>query len=239
MSAEHRLTAGEAGIYGKHPGFGDFIAAGLPDAVFATLGDWAQAVLGEWREQAGEGWQAAFDGAPGIGFWIGGALTGAAAGGLPLRGVWAASRDRAGRRFPLLVVQAGGAAPVADPSQDFHLAAGHALADLFAASAFDPREAARRLRAELPAPADGPQPAWPGFCAQNPALGPAALLRELAGADHAHAMAGRSYWWFAAGAQGPSGVLACQGWPDMSEMAWLIAGGRDAVPAAEEGGEMT
>lgn len=229
MSAEHRLTAGDAGLYGKHPGFGDFIAAGLPDGVFAALGDWMQAVLGDWRAAAGEGWQAGFDAAPGLGFWIGGAL----AGGLPLRGVWAPSRDRAGRRFPLLVLQAGGPAPVQDPSQEFHAAAGRAMASLFEAKGFEPRDAALRLRTELPAPPDQPQPDWPTFWAMNPGLGPQALLGQLAGADHAHAAAGRSYWWFAAGEDGPAGMLACQGWPGPSEMGWLIAGGVQA-PAAED-----
>ena len=230
MSAEHRLTAGDAGLYGKHPGFGDFIAAGLPDGIVALLGDWMQRVLGDWRLAAGDGWQAAFDASPGLGFWIGGALTGE----LPLRGVWAPSHDRAGRRFPLLVVQAGGAAPVHDPVQDFHAAAGRAMESLFEAQQFDPREAAARLRRELPAPPDQPQPGWPTFWATNPALGPQALLAQLAVADHAHAAAGRSYWWFAAGGDGPSGVLACQGWPGPSEMGWLIAGGTAAGDAEGE-----
>lgn len=236
MSAEHRLSAADAGVYGKHPAFGDFIAAGLPDGVFARLGDWLQAVLGEWRAQAGADWQAEFDAAPVLAFWIGGALSG---GGLPLRGVWTASRDRAGRRFPLLVLQAGGAAPVADPAQDFHLAAAGAMAALLRAEAFDPRQMAQRLHGDLPAPADLAQPDWPTFWARNAALGASDLLAQLAQTDHAHAAAGRSYWWFAAGQQGPSGLLACQGWPNASEMGWLIAGGQMGAAASAEGGAGT
>lgn len=226
MSTEHRLTTGEAGLYGKHPGFGDFIAAGLPEAVFATLGDWLQAVLGDWRAAAGDGWQAAFDAAPHLGFWIGAGLI----GGAPLRGVWAPSRDRAGRRFPLLVLQSGGGSPVLEPGQDFHQAARQAIDALAEARHFDPRDAASRLRAELPAPPDQPAPDWPTFWAVNPQLPVEALLGQLREADHLHATSGRSYWWFANGEQGPSGLLSCQGWPGPSEMGWLIGGGGTFAP---------
>ena len=221
MSTEHRLTAGGAGLYGKHPGFVEFIAAGLPEAVFATLGDWLQAVLGDWRAGAGDGWQAAFDAAPRLCFWIGAAL----GGGAPLRGVWAPSQDRSGRRFPLMVLQAGGDSPVQDPGQEFHLAALRAVASLSEARSFDPRDTALRLRAELPAPPVASAPDWPTFWALNPQLSAQDLLAGLREADQQHAASGRSYWWFQHGEQGPSGLLSCQGWPGPSEMGWLIGGG--------------
>ncbi|CAM3061424.1 type VI secretion-associated protein, BMA_A0400 family [Paracoccus aminovorans] len=218
MPAEHRLSAGAAGLYGKHPGFGDFISAGLAEA-WPAFADWAQASLGLWRDAAGPDWQARFDAAPVVGFWIGPALIGA---GQALRGVMAPSRDRSGRRFPLALAQAGGTPPVLDTAQDFHRAAGQALAALLAADGFEPREAAQAL--DLPAPGT-PAPDWPGFWAGNPALPPQQLLGQLAVADHAHATAARSYWWFGEGEAGPSGVLCCQGWPTPAELGWLIAHG--------------
>ncbi|MDQ7774649.1 type VI secretion system-associated protein TagF [Paracoccus aminovorans] len=215
MPAEHRLTAGAAGLYGKHPGFGDFISAGLAEG-WPGFADWLQAGLGEWREAQGPDWQPRFDAAPVVRFWIGPALTGA---GQALRGVMAPSRDRSGRRFPLVLAQAGGAPPVLEPGQDFHDAAEAALAGLLAADSFDPRAAAAALALPAPGP---PVPDWPGFWAANPALSPERLLAQLAMADHAHATAGRSYWWFGAG-DGPSGAACCQGWPGVAELGWLIA----------------
>lgn len=83
------------------------------------------------------------------------------------------------------------------------------------------------LQAEFPgAASEGAT--WPTFWALNPKLDPASLLGNLQAADHAHASAARSYWWFAGGADRPSGVLACQGLPGLTEIAWLIAGGQNS-----------
>lgn len=215
MSAEHRLMPGRAGIYGKHPGFGDFIAAGLPD-IWPGFGDWLQSALGHWREGAGPDWQAQFDASPVLRFWIGPAVIGGAVG---LRGVMAPSRDRSGRRFPLVIAQTGGPAPVLEPAQGFYDAAAQALTGLVAEASFDPRAGL-----DLPPPGDA-TPGWPGFWAGNPALAPQDLLAQLAVADHAHATAARSYWWFGTG---PSGVVCAQGWPGPAEMDWLIRAG---IPA--------
>ncbi|WP_405402655.1 type VI secretion system-associated protein TagF [Paracoccus sp. Ld10] len=221
MPAEHRLMSGAAGLYGKHPGFGDFIAAGLPDRVIAALGDWMQAALGQWRDAAGDGWQEAFDATPRISFWIGPALCDRMA----LRGVWQASRDRSGRRYPLLVLQTGGHPPTADPADKFYAAAGDMLDNLLAAPGFDARDVAGRLATDLPQPPDASTPVWPTFWALNARHVARDLLKEMAAADHAHAAACRSYWWFSA-QEGGSGVLACQSWPGPDELAWLMAAGR-------------
>lgn len=230
MSAEHRLNV--AGIYGKHPGFGDFITAGLPDSCLNPLGDWVQTALGEWRAQVGESWQSRFDRSPHLNFWVGPALI----GGKALRGVWAPSRDKTGRRFPLIVGQsADGPAPVTDSSQEFYLAASAVLTTLVDSNGFDPRDVASRLQSELPTQASsGAQPGWPTFWALNPELGPETLLKNLCSADHAHAMTARSYWWFSGDPSGASGVVGCQGLPGLSELDWLLAGGRQAGAAPEE-----
>ncbi|RJE87912.1 type VI secretion system-associated protein TagF [Paracoccus onubensis] len=231
MSAEHRLNV--AGIYGKHPGFGDFIASGLPDSCLNPLGDWMQAALGEWRAQVGESWQNRFDLSPRLNFWIGPALL----GGEALRGIWTPSHDRTGRRFPLIVAQVTtGPAPVIDPSQEFHMAASAALTGLLDSDGFDPRDVANRLQSELPGQVSpGGQPGWPTFWALNPELGPETLLENLRSADHAHAVTARSYWWFADDSAPASGVLGCQGLPGLSELDWLLAGGGQAGTAP--GGE--
>lgn len=228
MSAEHRLNA--AGIYGKHPGFGDFITAGLPDDLLKPLGDWMQSALGEWRSWAGDAWQGMFDHSPRLGFWIGPALL----AGMPMRGVWVPSRDKAGRRFPLIVAQSGGVAPILEPAQSFYDAAAVALVGLQDSELFEPRTVVERLQAELPAAAPE-SPAWPTFWALNRQLDPASLLGSLQAADHGHASAARSYWWFAGNADRSSGVLACQGWPGLAELGWLIAGGQQTGGAG--GGE--
>ncbi len=216
MSAEHRLE-GAAGLYGKHPGFGDFISAGLGEG-WRGFADWAEAALGGWREGAGPDWQAQFDAAPPLCFWIGPALAGQA-----LRGAWIPSRDRTGRRFPLVVAQAGGAPPVLDSADAFYVAALEALTRLAALPGFEPREAVTTL--EL-LPAGDMPPTWPTFWAVNPQLAPLELLQRLAATDHAHAAAARSYWWFSGPDGTHAGVLACQGWPGPTELGWLIAGGQ-------------
>ncbi|SFA51924.1 type VI secretion system protein ImpM [Paracoccus halophilus] len=218
MSAEHRLD-GATGLYGKHPGFGDFISAGL-GAGWPGFADWAQTCLGAWRDAAGPDWQARFDAAPPLRFWIGPALTGMQ----PLRGAWMPSRDRTGRRFPLLITQAGGLPPVVDGAQDFYQAALNGLAGLLAAPGFEPRDELQQLA--LPAPPEGAAPPWPTFWAVNPELSARDLFAQLAATDHAHATASRSYWWFSGPGGGPSGLLACQGWPGPEELGWLISGGQ-------------
>lgn len=214
MSAEHRLT----GFYGKHPAFGDFVSAGLPGETTAPLADWMQAAFGQWREAAGPGWEAQFDEAAPVRFWIGAGLTGTA-----LRGVWLPSQDRSGRRFPLMILQSAGLAPVQDHDQGFYEQAIAHLADWRHQAQFDPAERLAEIQ-DLPAPQGGAA-ANPGFWAANPRLHAAGLWAEVAAADHAHAAQGRSYWWISAlKDQGPSALIAVQGWPDSGLLGWLLAG---------------
>ena len=86
------------GIYGKHPGFGDFISAGLPALAESHMVPWWTALLSDTRDWLGDAWEPVWDNAQPIRFWIGGAVW----GGPHLRGVARASRDKVGRRFPLL-----------------------------------------------------------------------------------------------------------------------------------------
>lgn len=230
MSAERRLTAG---LYGKHPGFGDFIGAGLPEPVIETVGQWTQGVLGEWRDWIGADWQAAFDASPRVAFWIGPALV----DGQPLRGVWMPSWDRSGRRFPLAILQKGGVAPVMAPADSFYAVADLALTNLATTDSFDPRAVADRLQQELPPGSNDVDGMWPTFWALNPDRSVDELLSELRDTDHERATATRSYWWFAQDGALPAGVLACQGWPAANELAWLFARGQMPAATTDNGDE--
>jgi len=131
------------GIYGKHPAFGDFVTAGLPQASQDLLESWLNRVLPQLRDLWGEQWQAAFDAAPVMMFWIGPGLT---AGDGALCGVMGPSRDKVARRFPLLEgVPGSGQRPPAldaDPSLDPGL----------------PASLARTVRPERPRPVWLPPP---------------------------------------------------------------------------------
>lgn len=231
MSAERRLIA--TAVFGKHPGFGDFLAAGeLPAESASRVMDWLAQALGAWRDGMGADWQATFDRAPALRFWIGAGLTGGAA----LRGVMIPSRDRTGRRFPLIVAQAtGGPSPVVTSDQTFYdqtLAELRALAQV---DRFDPREVAAALASHLPAPAEDHVIPGASFWATNATRPPQEFLAELGGTDYAHAQAGRSYWWFAADEQPgqQSGLMTCAGWPGPAEMGWLLVAGQVQPPADE------
>lgn len=223
MPSERGLSVA---IFGKHPGFGDFLSAGeLPGGGTQLLMDWISMTLGGWRETAGPDWQAIFDNAPALRFWVGAGP----ANGAALRGVALPSRDRTGRRFPLIVAQGpAGAAPVADHDQAFFERAETELRTLYQSERFDPREVAAQLAGTLPQ-ANGHDAAnGAAFWATNPSRPPEEILSELSATDFAHAQAGRSYWWFAAVPDRglPSGMLAGPGLPGPAEIGWLLSGGR-------------
>lgn len=96
------------GFFGKLPGHGDFVRAGLPEEVVAGWDGWVRAGLAESRAMLGDGWRDAFLEAPVWRFRLAPGLL-AAPG---LAGVMAPSVDRAGRYFPLML----GAAMAAPPA---------------------------------------------------------------------------------------------------------------------------
>lgn len=210
-----------AGLFGKHPAFGDFIAAGdLSADLMRGATEWLASTLTAWRDAVGPGWEQVFETAPPLRFWVGPAI----AGGRSLRGVLAPSRDRTGRRFPLVLAQApGGAGPFADADAAFYDSAAAALNRLAAQADLDPRAEAAGLAASLPSPETAPEVHSACFWALNPALDPPALFADLAATEQLHAQAGRSYWWFAGAG---TGMLACPGWPDPGQFGWLLARGQ-------------
>jgi type VI secretion system protein ImpM len=96
------------GLFGKHPARGDFLDSGLSPAVIAGLERWLDGALAECRSLLNPQWETLWDAAQadtaarGLCFWIGEGL----AGGEVLAGVLRPSRDKVGRRYPLLLLLA-------------------------------------------------------------------------------------------------------------------------------------
>lgn len=217
------------GIHGKHPGFGDFITAGLPAMAERHLVPWWTGLLAETCDWLGAAWDATWDGSLPIRFWIGGAIW----GGPHLRGVARPSRDRVGRRFPLIAVgEMAGSPPMLHPDQRFY----QVLEDELAGSVPGPAELQARIAARFaPASRSAADPAVSAtFWAANPALDVGDLLAQLDPTDRVRAVGARSYWWVAAAEGRASAVLACDGLPQAGEMAWLLTGVRaDALITAK------
>jgi type VI secretion system protein ImpM len=94
------------GFFGKMPRHGDFVRRNLPASFVEPWDAFCAAGIAEAREALGEAFPAAWDAAPAWRFRLAPGACGAAA----VAGVWLASEDQVGRRFPLTV-----AAPLAEP----------------------------------------------------------------------------------------------------------------------------
>ncbi|MFT4150246.1 MAG: type VI secretion system-associated protein TagF [Paracoccaceae bacterium] len=204
------------GVYGKHPARGDFLEYGLPAGLRPALEGWLDAALSEARADLGAEWENRWAGAPMLRFWLGEGIW-----GLPVAGVLAPAQDRVGRRFPLVVLTAGGELPppAVDPAQDWYQAAEAHLAGVLA------RKDVSGPAALIEGLADPAQTAVTGGPAEFWAVREGAALDDLwadvALTDHRRAAAGRSYWWVEGRdapppAGGPMPVVA------------------DAIPAREE-----
>jgi type VI secretion system protein ImpM len=216
-------------IYGKHPAFGDFIGAGLPLAVQDRLESWLNAMLADLRAGWAAAWEASFDAAPALFFWVGGRVTGDAA----ICGVMVPSRDKVGRRFPLLAggVGNGHLPPVLHPA--IYLPA-DMLAQLETLKP-DVAQGAAGIMESLTIGGVVDQIIEPAFWASRADPDCAQLWADAATADHLRAAASRSYWWLGNGAD--AALYATEGWPHATAIAWLMAGGEamDAEPMAEAG----
>jgi type VI secretion system protein ImpM len=113
------------GFFGKLPGHGDFVRAGLPEEVVEGWDGWVRAGLAESRACLGEAWREAFLEAPVWRFRF-------APGVLAkpgLAGVMAPSVDRAGRYFPLMLGAAMAAPPEPEDATAWFDALSAAVAD--------------------------------------------------------------------------------------------------------------
>lgn len=218
-----------AGVYGKHPAFGDFVSSGISVPLTELLEQWFAHVMPSLRSGWGDAWEQNFDGAFPLRFWFGPDLTPEGRGFL---GVVRASRDRVGRRFPLLAAIEGSAlaAPVLDQGQDVYAALEAGVDSFDRSGADDAKGFALHVAAAIPDWSESleAQPATTGFWAARNDGDIARLWQDAATADQAHAIRGRSYVW-RTDADG-SAVYVCQGWPDVTVIAWLM--GAALEPAA-------
>ena len=208
------------GIYGKHPQFGDFVTAGLPQPAQDLVERWLHKVLPALRDKWGDHWQAFFDAAPVINFWFGPALTGGAGS---LCGMMGPSRDKVGRRFPLMgaVAGSGQLPPPVNGDQTFYAAMLGAVGQYVrreGQGAVDYHHAVSQVIAGLVVPPeDNPDP---GFWAVRKDGDMVQLWADVSAADHARSAVRRSYLW-CAGAGGAA-VHVSEGLPGAEEMAWLM-----------------
>ncbi len=184
-------------VYGKHPAKGDFLDHGVPAALRGALEGWLDAVLAEAQSGLGADWAQVWRDAPMLRFWIGEAVW-----GMPLAGVMAASQDRVGRRFPLVIFCTGPEAAmlpaptIGDDAGWYDAMAAHLAAKLGQSELASPADL---LTGALPpAVVDGqPEPGPAAFWAVRPGAALDALFADIALTDHRRAAAGRSYWWVA------------------------------------------
>ena len=211
------------GLMGKHPDYGDFLQAGLSDHTIETVNQWLDATLPPLRDQMGQGWGDFWDNAQDVRFWIGRALF-----GRTMIGVMRPSRDRVGRRFPLLLIGEGVdlAAPLGNDADQApweqlteHLddmTSGEGSATLLEGLTMT-------LKSEDPETAFGPT-LW----AHHPEGDLASLLASAEAPDAERARLTRSYWW-APGVQSKTENraavwLACPGLPEAQSLGWLLGG---------------
>src|SRR5699024_468711 len=112
----------------------DFLSAGLDQRMRAFFVPWLDACLAGLREEWGAEWEERFDAMAPLAFWIGAGLTGGAG---PIVGVMVASVDRIGRRYPLVLLGQGEAAPPMLMPTGFHEAAAGVLARLIEVGTLD------------------------------------------------------------------------------------------------------
>lgn len=207
------------GIMGKHPGYGDFLRWGISDDVVDHLTRWCDVALPPLRDQMGDAWGDFWDGAQDLRFWIGRAVL-----GKTLVGVFKPSRDRVGRRFPLILVceSAAVAAPLSHMDQtpwdamEAHMntmQAGQGAMALMEGAQF-----------AIDAEDDALAQVGPTLWAHHPEHNLNALLRKAAEVDPYRAQLSRSYWW-SPGGEGRAPVwLGCPGLPEAAGLGWLLGG---------------
>ena len=205
-------------LLGKHPVHGDFLRRAWPEDLDTRLMAWIDSCIAALAGTARAEWEALHDHAAPLGFWIGPAVL-----GQDLTGAMFFSRDRVGRRYPLILAAWGAATipPVLDPEQELVTALMTRLGAARTAS-----EVARLTEGEVEGSGEASQHSqmiWAGRADGSVRH----LLGELREADHASAAAGRSYWW--RGGEGPALLLALPGLPGPEALAWMMSRGEAAA----------
>ncbi|MGC1504441.1 MAG: type VI secretion system-associated protein TagF [Sulfitobacter sp.] len=212
------------GILGKHPDYGDFLQAGVPEQIVEVFNNWLDACLPKLRDQMGQSWAPFWDGAQDVRFWIGRGVL-----GKTVVGILHPSRDRSGRRYPLILLAMGADLPV--PLGEM---ADQAPWDAMAThlAKMKPGEGASALlegmSIEITAESETHASVGPTLWAHHPEGNLDALLASAAGPDAVHAQLTRSYWWTTgASSKDVSRAatwLGCPGLPEPQALGWLLGG---------------
>lgn len=217
----------QGAIFGKHPHYGDFLAAGLSAPALAALEAWCESWLSDLRAQWGAEWPRLWAVAPPLRLWVGEAVAGAV-----ICGAMRPSQDRVGRRYPLFALLTGADPqllpdpPVLEPLSEFY----ETLTRVF--ETLPEGAGAAALAAALPCPeSDGGLAGSQGFWAERAIDAPPSasaaerLLADVARADHRRAAMGRCYLWTEAEGRRPARFHAGEGLPAPQVMLWLLGPG--------------
>jgi type VI secretion system protein ImpM len=224
------------GILGKHPGFGDFISHGLGAANTAWFERWLGVVLPKVRSDLEGRWEAVYDNAPDLRFWIGAQLIEGASG--PAYGVLRASRARVGRRYPLIASTIGSS--LYPPALETEQAPYAALSKALDALPEGP-ESAETIARDIAAAAGElilcePLGSGAPLFAANPDPDPAGLWAVASTIDHLRAASARAYFWTKGDGQRAATVYSAAVMPDAAVLAWLWEGSALEAAVEEEGG---
>ncbi|MEP4196432.1 MAG: type VI secretion system-associated protein TagF [Aliishimia sp.] len=210
----------QAGFFGKHPGFGDFITHGLPVPLREELETWLTATLARTKQHLGEVWEQVYDHARPVRFWIGpSVLTDPGA----LRGVIWPCRDKVGRRYPMVMLAAetNPAPPPIAQDQSLYEDMEARLTEALLSEARQPKE----LMA-LEGLAQMGTPETDTLWAVNANAKTPDLIHAIGAADYTRAASTRSYWWSRADDLRSGAVWSCTGLPEQQALAWLLSGVR-------------
>lgn len=224
MSDDAGITPITPVIYGKHPAYGDFLAHGLEHGQFLELDRWLEGVLPQLKSGLGDNWESAWRHAPVLRFWIGPDVF-----GVPLFGVFIASRDKVSRRYPLMF----GLTCIVPPPP-IHAAHDEDTYDRLQAhiTGFEvPREGTRGAKTLLTG-FETPEvrgsrfeDGFDGVLWGSRHDGDLArLFHDARGADYDKSQLARSHWWHPADEIRDAGWLAVNGMPDTQAMNWLLTG---------------
>lgn len=218
----------DVGVLGKHPGYGDFVRHGIADETADLLMAWIDETLTQVRNQLGADWADFWDNGQELRFWLGRKIL-----GQTTIGIFRPSRDRVGRRYPLLLLAQGVAveAPVIEHDQRPWDVLSAQMARM------QPGQGAAALLRGIDADAlfvspeaDAAHQMGPVIWAHHPEGDLTALLSSAAPVDHGRAATQRSYWWSVA-APGRAPVwLAHPDLPQGQALAWAIGGEAMSAP---------
>lgn len=195
---------------------------------------WLETVLPKLKESLANQWEASWRAAPVLRFWIGPDVFGS-----PLLGIFVASRDKVGRRYPLLFGLTGVVCPPpVHPAHDespYDALLSH-ISTIDVSS--EGSKGVGRLLDGLPLPELRGAPFEEGqdgvIWASRKDGDLARLLHDARGADTDKAQLGRSHWWHPSEEYRSAGWLAVNGLPDVTALRWLLTD-RVIVPNTSTG----